>query len=363
MESPESARLQRVATSRNNIHSPITESDGKIAQSGLAWCPEGATLHSNVDPAAKLAPNALVRVHYGLSPVMSGDPRELHVPLAVMGGTADVEMWSASGPVQIGSVEDVHYAHDEDTLFAWLQLDEAALVSVEPASSHAYARMQRLLKRLGFPYWLRAWNYLSRINEGEGDQERYRQFNAGRFHALATTPGFEGLLPAATAIGARSGGLTICLLASKRAALQIENPRQVSAYHYPTTYGTRSPSFSRATLRHCRERSVLFLSGTASIVGHQTTHVGDAIGQLEATLVNIDTLLDHAGRLHFPESSNGRFEPQAFKAYLRSPDVYALLAERLHESLSARASTAILEADICRRDLLLEIEGAYVWKE
>ncbi|MEQ1714470.1 MAG: hypothetical protein ABL907_00565 [Hyphomicrobium sp.] len=352
-----------MASSGNDINSPIAEPAGELARSGPAWRPVGATLNSDVDPAAKLAPNALVRIHYGLSPVMSDDPRELHVPLAVMGGSADAEVWSASAPVQIGSVDGIHYSHDEETLFAWLQLDEAALVSVEPASSHAYARMERLLKRLGFPHWLRAWNYLSGINEGVGDEERYRQFNAGRFHALANTPGFERLLPAATAIGARSGGLTICLLAARRAALQIENPRQVSAYQYPTTYGARSPSFSRATLQHCRERSVLFLSGTASIVGHQTTHVGDAIGQLEATLVNIDTLLDHAGRLHFPESLNGRFEPQAFKAYLRSPDVYALLAERLHESLTVRASTAILEADICRRDLLLEIEGVFVWKE
>jgi chorismate lyase/3-hydroxybenzoate synthase len=259
----------------------------------------------------------------------------------------------------MGIIDNIRYAHDDELLFAWLHLDEAALVSMERASLRAYVRLDRLLARLGFPYWLRAWNYLARITEGEGEQERYRQFNVGRFRALALKPGFEQALPAATAIGTHGGGLMIGLLAGRCPALQVENPRQVSAFRYPPRYGLCSPSFSRATLQHWRERSLLFLSGTASVVGHMTQCSSDSRGQLEETLCNIETLLAHAVAQHFPGRHAGEFQPQTYKVYVRSLEVHGDIAAHLNRALAARAPTLVLQGEICRPDLLLEVEGVY----
>ncbi len=95
-------------------------------------------------------------------------------------------------------------------------------------------------------------------------------------------------MPAASALGFESGPLTICFFAAREAMpLAIENPRQVSAYKYPEDYGPRSPTFSRASAIELHGQTVLFISGTASIVGHQTMHAGDVVAQTQETIVNI----------------------------------------------------------------------------
>jgi enamine deaminase RidA (YjgF/YER057c/UK114 family) len=76
----------------------------------------------------------------------------------------------------------------------------------------------------------------------------------------------------------------------------IENPRQTSAYHYPPKFGKHSPTFSRACISDDSQQANLFISGTASIVGHETVHAGDAAAQTRETLANIDALLAEANR-------------------------------------------------------------------
>ena len=53
----------------------------------------------------------------------------------------------------------------------------------------------------------------------------------------------------------------VYFLAGRTAPVFVENPRQVSAYHYRREYGTHSPSFSRAAL--LRESRSLTLSSPA----------------------------------------------------------------------------------------------------
>ena len=212
------------------------------------------------------------------------------------------------------------------------------------------------MQREGYPSPLRLWIYLGGFNAGQGDDERYRQFSSGRFEALAAQPGFEGHLPAATAVGLAGEGLQIRFLAARTAGVQVENPRQLSAFRYPRQYGPRSPSFSRATLKRWAGETHLYVSGTASIVGHETMHIGNAPAQLEETLNNIDALLAEASRQH---QRGVAANPELLKLYVRkSVDRDTLLA-RLRQRFGAAARLYCLEADICRRDLLLEIEGIF----
>ncbi len=163
----------------------------------------------------------------------------------------------------------------------------------------------RSLEQTGCAHLLRVWNYLPQINGDGGGLERYRQFNLGRQQAFveAGQAAFEGA-PAACALGIHQGALCIRFLAGRTAPLPIENPRQVSAYRYPPTYGPRAPTFSRAAIAEIGGGEVaLFISGTASIVGHETVHVGEVLAQTQETLRNLDAVIAAAN-----ERTTARFE-------------------------------------------------------
>jgi chorismate lyase/3-hydroxybenzoate synthase len=132
----------------------------------------------------------------------------------------------------------------------------------------------------------------------------------------------------------------------------------VSAYNYPPEYGVRSPSFSRATVHHEGDGMTLFISGTASIVGHQTVHAGDTAAQTRETLVNIQALLEEANRV----TGTGGFtlDALAVKVYVRHPADLSVIQEELRTALGPQARPVYLQADICRRDLAVEIEATAI---
>ncbi|HUP62727.1 MAG TPA: Rid family hydrolase [Thermoanaerobaculia bacterium] len=210
---------------------------------------------------------------------------------------------------------------------------------LEELTREAYIRMIDDARASGHPHFLRIWNHVGGINEVEDGVERYQRFCAGRHDAFVER-GYP-CFPAASAVGMQGSGLVTYFLASREPGVQIENPRQVSAYRYPSQYGAKSPSFSRAT----RWRDLVFVSGTASIVGHDTMHRGDVVAQIEETLRNLDAVLVHAGSA-MPEVIGAR-------TYLRRADDIDLVAPRLDALLPFGV---YLEADICRADLLIEIE-------
>jgi len=214
---------------------------------------------------------------------------------------------------------------------------------IERAARTAYDEILRTTRERGYPHLLRVWNHVRDINEGEGDAERYKRFCAGRHDAFDSARWPNDRLPAASAVGIRERGLFIHYLAAREPGRQIENPRQVSAYDYPPEYGRRSPSFARATLFGDR----LFIAGTASIVGHETRHAGDLRAQLGETLTNVDTIVRSAGRT--------LADLTHVKMYLLNAGD-AEIANGVRAAMP-RAKLLVLEADICRRELLLEIEA------
>jgi enamine deaminase RidA (YjgF/YER057c/UK114 family) len=135
----------------------------------------------------------------------------------------------------------------------------------------------------------------------------------------------------------------------------VENPRQVSAYHYPRQYGSHRPVFSRAALLTQGDGRTLFISGTASIVGHESLHIGDCAAQTRETLANIGALLEEANRVagdtHFDRST------LAYKVYVRRPADLPVVQQELASTLGPDAQIIYLQADICRQDLLVEIEA------
>lgn len=284
---------------------------------------------------------------------------QFHVPLNCLGGTRMArQVWCCCGNVHTESTRSsdgvgLHLAESEDFLFATAVADER--LSIERQSLACYMALLQALRTRRKPHPLRIWNYLAGINEIEAGVERYRSFNSGRrqaFRELGCTVA-EGA-PAACALGMRHGPLQIAILGSKRPPVSIENPRQTSAYHYPEQYGIDPPIFSRAAwFAQPAGAGLLLISGTASIVGHRTVHVGDVMAQAQESVKNIRGLLDVAHQkagapLWRPADLSGR-------VYLRHAADYPRVRAHL-ESLGMH-DFCYVEADICRSDLLVEIEA------
>jgi chorismate lyase/3-hydroxybenzoate synthase len=288
-------------------------------------------------------------VRFGGRASIDGHTPSISIPMAALADGRDAELWVASGPVRKESFGKVSTAATDDVLFGAITAEPGA--SLVDATRTAYQEVVSAARAAGYPNLLRVWNHVSGINDDSSGLERYKEFSRGRAEALERLGYRLGDdLPAASAVGSGGDGVRIYFLSARAAGQQVENPRQVSAYCYPERYGPRSPSFARATLVPWGEGQTLFVSGTASIVGHETVHEGDVQAQLEETLRNMQTILGKVGI-----DSLAAFS--AVKVYLRSADHLPILRDRIAAAFGGDEKVLYLEADICRRELLVEIEG------
>lgn len=229
---------------------------------------------------------------------------------------------------------------------------------IETAAREGYRHLLERLRNSPHPHLIRIWNYLDAINEGEGDAERYRRFCVGRAAAIDAAV-LSGPPPAATAIGhpQRCGQLHLIALCGATPALALENPRQMPAWMYPRDYGPVSPGFSRGALMGEGSNMRLLASGTASIVGHRSLHPGDAAAQMREALENLAALRLEAhrvsGRVFHPEQC------EALRVYLRDPADLPAVAAVLAASAIPQTAIVFLHGDICRRELLVELEGVF----
>jgi chorismate lyase / 3-hydroxybenzoate synthase len=279
------------------------------------------------------------------------------IDLPQFNGPPLAEVWTSNLPVIYHQAEGIHCAMNDEVLFGALQLEESSVTLLDSVTYSAYRRLLAQVRALGYPHLLRVWNYFPHINLESDGLERYQRFCAGRHQALAEgLAGFPHTLPAGTAVGTMSGPLKIHFLASRQPGTHVENPRQVSAYEYPLVYGPRSPSFARASLRPSISGSHLLIAGTASVVGHVSVHIGDPYQQTLEIMQNLNALLTHTEQLH--GITRGQWYGQAlFKIYIRHPEHVAMIRDILQEQLPSHTQVLYLQGDMCRTELLLEIEG------
>ena len=300
-------------------------------------------------PTARLLndPCALAVLDFSHAPTTTGDPRALTLQLPPWQGRDVREVWRVPDPVTCGEDGTVRHARGGGWLLTSVCQPDDGRDAVTVATS-AYRCLTEYLRTQPEYHVLRIWNYLDRINDGEGDQERYRQFCAGRLKGMGDY--FAEGFPAATAIGhaQASGCLQVYCLAARMPGERIENPRQISAWRYPRQYGPVSPSFARAMRLPAGDG--LAISGTAAIQGHASRHEEDLDAQLHETLTNLRSLLA-AGNM---ADALGPHSP--LKVYVRHrqqmAQVDAFLATHLPD-----CPRLLVHADICRSELLVEIDG------
>ncbi|MGA7614669.1 MAG: hypothetical protein WBX15_05745 [Thermoanaerobaculia bacterium] len=281
-----------------------------------------------------------------------------HVSMPFLAGEPLVEVWRSGEPVRQGREGQIRFAANAHVVFG------VATASAEPSRLTAsaeklYRDILRFTEKKGYPHFLRMWNHFPRINSTDVPEGNYQAFCVGRHDGFASAHhDFERELPAASGVGTSAGDLVIYFIASTTPGIHLENPRQVSAYHYPRQYGPRSPSFARATKKRWHHETQLFVSGTASVVGHESLHPGDVRMQTLETLENI--------RMVFAAATNERIERwpagALVKSYLRRPEELALVREIVVSEFPPDTRHIFLHGEICRPELLVEIEAILRWK-
>jgi chorismate lyase / 3-hydroxybenzoate synthase len=264
--------------------------------------------------------------------------------------------WNASRP------DDLSVRTDQNGAFS--------LVSVRVSGAHrlkadlfrtatveAYQYVFDTLHQMRAGQPVRFWNFLPEIHRSlGGDRDRYMVFNAGRFEAFERRYGgreaFDQQLATASAVGHWHGDLLIHCLAAQSSGKHVENPRQIPPHRYSARFGPLPPCFARATL--LPDSGLLLVGGTASICGEDSKHLGDLSRQFEETLCNLSTLISTA----IGDSGNSLDRLIELRVYHPRPQDAQWLTSRIPERFPASATWCeLLRADLCRSELLVEIEG------
>lgn len=331
-----------------------------ITASSIAHLSEPCFWRTDYFPKAqlpKLLADATVMaiLTFDQRPELHHDPRIFSVPLH-QEGPPMVEVWRTQRPVQSGHYGNIRWASNGMLSFGAIAYVEQDL-SLETSSACLYHQLATFLENSATPCLLRIWNYLDGINLGQSDQERYRQFCVGRVQGW--TDIHTKQLAAASAIGRTDGQRIIHVywLAANHSGLGVENPRQISAYRYPRQYGPQAPSFVRAMLSPTVKGLPLLLSGTASVRGHQSVHPHQLAQQLDETLLNFRALIDTARAIR-PDLPPWFDQSTRLRIYVRHrhdiPKLIELLSNRL-----GKVPMMFVQGDVCRRDLLLEMDGVH----
>jgi chorismate lyase/3-hydroxybenzoate synthase len=216
---------------------------------------------------------------------------------------------------------------------------------------------------------VRFWNFLPGIHDSLGaGLDRYMAFNAGRYGAFAAHFGrptvFGRSVPTASAVGVPGDQFVLHCLATEQPGIPVENPRQVPAYHYSRRYGPMPPCFARATLlRGQTDEPLLIVGGTASIRGEESRHIGLLHEQSRETFRNLGSVVASAIGVKLPNDA-APSDLQPLLATFRELRIYHTRAEDgpaiaalVQANFPTSCRVELLQASLCRPDLLIEIEG------
>ncbi len=277
-----------------------------------------------------------------------------------------------------------HPVHANGTSIQVADAKDLALVSVvvpdalslgslefQRCAAEAYAVVARTLDRVSARHPVRFWNFIPDIHScAEDGMDRYMIFNAGRFAAFSEWYGgidrFDHRLATATGIGHDGADLVIHALGSDRPGVHIDNPRQCNPHCYSKRYGPLPPCFARATVIERGETgpSLSLIGGTSSVFGEASVHDRDVAGQVEETFLNLSCLLETIGGATASRSRLTREKKvdwlksfRHFRVYYRVPDHADRIRKMVGERLPHLSNIEYLRSDICRRELLVEMEG------
>ena len=261
----------------------------------------------------------------------------------------------------LSRVDSKHFALISVRIRGASGLDPQAM---EEQSFQAYIALAAELAKTPRRHAVRFWNHVPFINEpADAGRDNYMVFNAGRFRAFSDLyrgPAyFDRDLATASATGHCGDELVIHCLAADAPGQAINNPRQVAPYHYSQRFGPLPPCFARA-MRLAMPPGWLMVGGTASIRGEDSIHMHDLPAQCSETFTNVAALLATSmgqklsTKPKLSEWLNAFLELRVYYPDVSDADA---IEAAIHEAFPTLRRLELLPANLCRADLLVEVEG------
>lgn len=242
-------------------------------------------------------------------------------------------------------------------------------------SIDSFTKVQNILTEEGmiFSDIIRQWNYIEQITEHVGQNgkvsQHYQIFNDVRSKYYRHADFVNGY-PAATGIGMDFGGISIDFIAAKSenqsSVIGIKSPVQVDAYNYTDAvlnenctmndFCRTTPKFERAKVFLTSENKWIFISGTAAILGQDSADQNSVEYQTEMTIQNIQQLISCKNLQQHGINTADEPTISYLRVYVKfKKDMLAVkqICSRYFEGIPV----AYVVADICRPELLVEIEG------
>lgn len=259
------------------------------------------------------------------------------------------ENWCApSAHIEHKQVDGLHYTLCEEWAFGFLPMSQDQ--TIEDATRAFYQAMFTALQDCGGFSPIRIWHYLPVLSNAQSPTP-YQRFCAARAGILDQHP---TAYCAATVIGTGKPQGVMYFLASKHQGQRVENPRQTDPHQYPAEYADPPPMFSRALTHITKDSASLYISGTASIIGHRSYHNGDVIAQADEILENLRQVIAQASKSTPAFADKTLNDLSQIKIYLKHPQDYPKVMTHLGKPLQAARFFA---GEVCRPELLIEIEA------
>ena len=226
-----------------------------------------------------------------------------------------------------------------------IRADDLSL-SREEQARDVFEKMEHLLQQadMEFTDIARTWIYLNDLLEW------YDEFNAVRSQFFKERGTFDKMVPASTGIGAGSaaGEAMVCALLAVKPkhdsvkVFAVPSPLQCPALDYKS-------SFARAVEIDQPGSRLLTISGTASIEPDgKTVHIGSCEKQIELTMEVVHAILKSRD-MDWEDTSRAI-------AYFKDIADAPLLEKYCIKNNLPELPVSISHADVCRHDLLFEIE-------
>ncbi len=280
-----------------------------------------------------------------------------HAPLAWIensrsDGLFGVHVWAVSGT----SIKPLSYnGRPAGTVFDDGCVQYCRLAGLLPPDAHigkpeqataVFQQMDSLLDDAGmvFADVLRTWFYNDDILGW------YPEFNSVRNKFFTEKKVYEGLLPASTGIGGRN--LLGAALVSGLIAIKTDS-QEVSAFEVPSPMQSPAPqygsSFSRAVELELPDLRRMYISGTASIDEHgKSVFLDDPAAQVRQTMEVVQAIL-RSREMDWGDVTRSL-------AYFKRAKDAPLFKKYCEENGVPSFPAIIVENDVCRDELLFEIE-------
>lgn len=245
--------------------------------------------------------------------------------------------------------------------------------SVEKQSDEIFNKIEKIFsaENIAISNIVRQWNYIGHITDIHQDNQYYQAFNNARAQFYEKTSWKYGY-PAATGIGMSCKGIIVSLIAVANSLesqiVPIDNPLQVPAFAYSESLliGKSSkvklkatPKFERGKVIFDGVDTVCFVSGTAAIRGENSMLEMDAALQTKQTIENIQFLISNDNlKLHAVKSDTNMCISN-LRIYIKNSEDFESVKAEI-EKVWSTIPAIYLQADVCRKELLVEIEGTAI---